>query len=126
MGLINGFAARRICRIFTIAASAVQVVGDTLKAVLNLPKNCKSGDNISIQINKQLRLWWAHSRIRPYIGWEDGIAVALILLGALGHFDMNIRSELIGIGITVLIIDNVNEMYRRQAEKDRLILQMGI
>lgn len=76
--------------------------------------------------------------VKSYIGWEDYIAVALILLGALGYFESwisfipyltdfytDIRSELIGIGITVLIIDNVNEMYRRRAEKERLILQMG-
>jgi uncharacterized protein YjbI with pentapeptide repeats len=73
-----------------------------------------------------------------YIGWEDAIAVTLILLGILGYFEgslpyvphltdfyLDIRSELIGIGITVLIIDNVNEMYRRRAEKERLILQLG-
>ena len=64
---------------------------------------------------------------------------SLILLGALGYiqrirvpfiphltdFYMDNRSSLISIGITVLIIDNVNEMYRRRAEKERLILQMG-
>ena len=38
---------------------------------------------------------------------------------------MDIRSDLISIGIVVFIIDNVNEMYRRRAEKERLILQMG-
>jgi hypothetical protein len=41
-------------------------------------------------------------------------------------FYLDIRSELIGIGITVLIIDNVSEFSRRQAEKERLILQMGM
>jgi hypothetical protein len=82
-----------------------------------------------------------HSRwklIKSYIGWEDYIAASLILLGAIGYFEgpipfiphltdfyVDIRSDLIGIGITVLIIDNVNEMYRRRAEKERLILQMG-
>jgi uncharacterized protein YjbI with pentapeptide repeats len=75
---------------------------------------------------------------KSYIGWEDFIAIGLITLGVLGFFEpfiryvphiadfyLDIRSELIGIGITVLIIDNVNEMYRRRAEKERLILQMG-
>lgn len=76
--------------------------------------------------------------IHSYLGWEDSIAVSLIFLGVLGYVDgvvhlisylstfyQDIRSELIGIGITVLIIDNVNEMVRRRAEKERLILQMG-
>jgi hypothetical protein len=82
------------------------------------------------------RSWW--ERIKPYIGWEDGIAIALIVLGIIGYikgpipflpgwtdFYFDNRSTLIGIGITVLIIDNVNEMYRHRAEKKRLILQMG-
>jgi hypothetical protein len=85
---------------------------------------------------KTIRHRW--KLIKSYIGWEDYIAVALVVLGALGYFHgpipfvpnltdfyMDNRSTLIGIGITVLIIDNLNEMYRRRAEKDRLILQMG-
>jgi hypothetical protein len=81
------------------------------------------------------RVW---KLIQSYIGWEDYIAVALILLGAVGYLEKPIpfipyltdfyvdnRSSFISIGITVLIIDNVNEMYRRREEKRRLILQMG-
>ena len=76
--------------------------------------------------------------VKSYIGWEDYIAGGLILLGALGYFQgpipfiphltdfyIDIRSDLIGMGITVLIIDNVNDMNGRRAEKERLILQMG-
>jgi hypothetical protein len=75
------------------------------------------------------RSWEA---IRSYIGY---IAVGLFVLGALGYFEgpipyvahltdfyLDLRAGLIGIGIMVLII---NEMYRRREEKRRWILQMG-
>lgn len=88
-----------------------------------------------VDMEKIQRRW---TLIKSYIGWEDFIAISLILVGVLGYFQgpiayvahltdfyIDIRSELIGIGITVLIIDNVIEMYRRRAEKERLILQMG-
>jgi hypothetical protein len=87
-------------------------------------------------IQKTMPRHWKN--IKSYLGWEDMIAVLLILLGVFGYFQgpvpyiphltdfyLDFRSDLIGIGITVLIIDNVNEMYRRRAEKERLILQMG-
>jgi len=76
--------------------------------------------------------------IKPYIGWEDGIALFAILIGVVGYirgpipffprwtdFYFDMRSTLVGLGLTVLIIDNVNKMYRRRAERERLILQMG-
>jgi len=36
-----------------------------------------------------------------------------------------LSNELIGIGITVLIIDNANELMKRREENRRLIPQMG-
>lgn len=76
--------------------------------------------------------------IKSFIGWEDYIAIFTSILGLVGYihgpipfvpgltdFYFDIRSELVALGLTVLFIDNVNEIYRRRAEKERLILQMG-
>ena len=75
---------------------------------------------------------------KSYIGWEDYLGGAILLLGVLGLINgpiphipwltnayQRISPELIGIGITVLIIDNANEAIKRREEKKRLILQMG-
>ncbi len=98
---------------------------------------------IQLRIKRCKRWWWNFKRhewknFKSYIGWEDYIALVAILIGGVGYihgcipiipgwtdFYYDIRSTLIGLGLTVLIIDNVNEMYRRRAEKERLILQMG-
>ena len=40
-------------------------------------------------------------------------------------FYENIHAELIGIGVTVLILGNVNQYIQIRQEKRRLILQMG-
>ncbi len=84
----------------------------------------------------QLRRRWG--LIKSYIGWEDYLGFAILLFGVLGLFNgpipfipgltnayRRITPELIGIGITVLIIDNANEAIKRREEKKRLILQMG-
>ena len=76
-------------------------------------------------------------RLKSYIGWEDYLGFAIFLIGVLGYFVLpipffpgltmvytEIREELIGIGIVVLIIDNANESIKRREEKKRLILQM--
>lgn len=76
--------------------------------------------------------------LKSYIGWEDYVGFAILLLGVFGFISgsipfvqwltpayYEIRSELVGIGITVLIIDNANEVIKRREEKKRLILQMG-
>jgi hypothetical protein len=43
----------------------------------------------------------------------------------LSDFYHDIKSELVGLGITVLIIGNVDQYIWTQLEKKRLILQMG-
>lgn len=76
--------------------------------------------------------------IKSYIGWEDYLGFAILFVGILGFISgpipyitgwttayYSIRAELIGIGVTVLIIDNANEAVKRREEKKRLILQMG-
>jgi hypothetical protein len=69
--------------------------------------------------------------IKSYIGWEDYLGLAIFVIGLVGEYTnllpwiKEISPELIGIGITVLIIDNANESIKRREEKKRLILQMG-
>lgn len=69
--------------------------------------------------------------IRSYIGWEDYLGFTILVIGVLGFIIETfpiineLRAELVGIGITVLIIDNANEAIKRREEKKRLILQMG-
>jgi hypothetical protein len=69
--------------------------------------------------------------IKSFVGWEDYLGFAILVIGILGFIIDNIpyinelRAELVGIGITVLIIDNANEAIKRREEKKRLILQMG-
>lgn len=59
------------------------------------------------------------------------MGLSILLIGLLGEYSpwllwiKDISPELIGIGITVLIIDSVNEYIKRREEKRRLILQMG-
>lgn len=86
--------------------------------------------------NDQLGRWW--HKVKPYIGWDDYFAVFILFLGILGFVGgpvpnisvltdiyLNLRAEMIGIGITVLIIANANDVMNTQTEKKRLILQMG-
>lgn len=76
--------------------------------------------------------------IRSNIGWEYYLGFTILLIGIFGFFVLplpfwqglsnayeEIRAELIGIGIAVLIIDNTNEAIKRREEKKRLILQLG-
>jgi len=77
--------------------------------------------------------------LKQYIGWDDGLAIVLVFIGALFYgkngflpyneawhqFYKEIHAELIGIGITVLIISNANQALKIKSEKRRLILQMG-
>lgn len=84
------------------------------------------------RIEKWLKNVWS------YVGWDDYLALSLMLIGLLGYFDGPIpympkldeiyidnRSELIGMGFGVLIIANAGEVVSRWQEKKRLILQMG-
>lgn len=83
-------------------------------------------------IRKWLKNIWS------YVGWDDYLAGFILLVGVLGFIDgpmpyvpgwdmfyEGIRYELIGIGVSVLIIANAGEVVSRGQEKKRLILQMG-
>ncbi len=77
--------------------------------------------------------------LKEYWGADDWIALGIALAGALYYwkndpllyhpgwheFYEKIHAELIGIGITVLILGNANQAIRIKQEKRRLILQMG-
>jgi len=77
--------------------------------------------------------------IKEYFGYDDLAALIIMLIGALYYlengvvpsnqglsdFYKNIHAELIGLGVTVLIIGNANQYLQTKAEKRRLILQMG-
>ena len=77
--------------------------------------------------------------LKEYAGLDDLIAVIITLIGALFYykngfipyhegwhaFYERIHVELIGIGITVLILGNANQYIQIRQEKRRLILQMG-
>ncbi len=84
------------------------------------------------RLKRRWKLIWS------YIGWEDYLGIVILVLGIAGYllepimnesrftnFYLDIRPELIGIGVTVLIIDNANEAIKRREEKKRLILQLG-
>jgi len=66
-----------------------------------------------------------------YVGWDDYFAFFILAVGGLGYltewgeFYMDIRSELIGIGLSVLLIANAGEAILSGQEKKQLILQMG-
>jgi hypothetical protein len=87
-------------------------------------------------MKKRLINFW--QRIKSCEHKEDVVATTLFVLGILGFVPgpipyikfltdayHEIRTELIGIGITVLIIDNLIEARGINEEKKRLILQMG-
>ncbi len=78
------------------------------------------------------------SKIWSYVGWDDYIAFIFLLIGLLCYFDsllvyfprlndffVDIRSEFVGMSLSVLIIANAVEVIGRREEKKRLILQMG-
>lgn len=90
---------------------------------------------------ERLKRGWKTFKL--YVGWDDIIAIVLLVIGVVGFltsipyigqipyvigwtdFYLGIRFELIGIGITVLLIGNASQMMGRREEKRRLILQMG-
>ena len=77
--------------------------------------------------------------VKSYFGWDDGIALGIATIGFMYYcknglipyhpgwyqFYGNIHSELIGIGLTVLILGNADQYIRTKLEKKKLILQMG-
>ena len=80
------------------------------------------------------------NNVWSYMGWDDFLAVSFFVLGVLGYAEwitkipggnivLDLRAEFIGIGITVFIIGNTtdarNRAAKRDAEKARLIFQMG-
>jgi len=78
------------------------------------------------------------SKLRPFIKSEDLIALILLVLGIGGFIDgpipyipnvtdyyKEMRTELIGIGITVLIIENALQYRNLNEEKRRLIIMLS-
>lgn len=70
--------------------------------------------------------------LKVYFGMDDLIALIALLLGIIYYilpsvpqFFANFHTELIGIGITVLILGNANQYMEIKSEKSRLILQLG-
>ncbi|NLE82926.1 MAG: pentapeptide repeat-containing protein [Chloroflexi bacterium] len=70
--------------------------------------------------------------LKTFYGWEDGIAVLLLVCGVYNFlmwptvgFLVEFRAELIGAGIATLLIGNASQATQIQEEKKRLILQMG-
>jgi uncharacterized protein YjbI with pentapeptide repeats len=77
--------------------------------------------------------------LKSYAGYDDLAAIILIIIGGLYYWNNGpipyheglhnfydkIHIDLIGIGLTVLIISNAVEAVSIQAEKHKLILQMG-
>lgn len=77
-------------------------------------------------------------RFFSYVGIDDILALILLILGLLFYvkgpvpykenwhnFYSNIHSELIGIGVTVLILGNADEFIKIRVEKQRIIGQLG-
>jgi len=76
---------------------------------------------------------------KEYWGFDDLFAILLLLIGLAYFFReipentsspilifyQDIHAELIGIGITVLIITNADQVVRTKLEKRRLIIQIG-
>jgi len=76
--------------------------------------------------------------LKTYFGLEDGIALALMLVGILCYifppnpdqnkfyaFLFDFRAEFLGAGIATLLIGNASQAAQIKEEKKRLILQMG-
>ena len=71
---------------------------------------------------------WSNSR--PHFGVDDWVALFILVMGILGYVDglipykpewyIDIRSELIGIGASVLIIANAGEFISTVQEKKPL------
>jgi hypothetical protein len=88
---------------------------------------------------KKLRRNWSKflntrlgKTLKEYFGLEDAISLLALLTGLLYYscpspsaFYSDIHTDLITIGITVLLLGNASENAAVQAEKRRLILQMG-
>ena len=78
------------------------------------------------------------TKLRPFLGIEDYLALIILFLGIGGfvegpipyipilteHF-REMRTELIGIGITVLIIENAYQLRIINEEKKRLIILLS-
>lgn len=109
-----------------------------LRLRLQLKKRLK---NLFERLKMQLNNWresrelnlkmWRNSRPN-FFGADDKFAFLVLILGLIGYFGCpipgwykDIRSELIGIGVSVLIITNAGEYESTLQEKRRLILQMG-
>lgn len=100
-------------------------------AMANFPKTV--GSKIQNPIKRKWPDTWS-----ILTGWDDRIAAIILLVGLAGFRDgiipyipvwtdiyLGMRTEMIGIGITALIITNASEFASMRAEKKRVILQMG-
>ena len=100
-----------------------------------MPKNHKEVSKKE-KIRHGTRLF---NTIKEYLWWDDVIALLLMALGVLFHW-ANIPenpslkwqqiyhdtyADMIGIGITVIILGNFDQYLRVKSEKKSLILQMG-
>jgi len=72
------------------------------------------------------------SKIKQYFGLDDLIALLFLFLGVLYYFFplkfrflSSFHTNIIEIGITVLIIGNASQFVSIRSDKNRLILQMG-
>lgn len=88
---------------------------------------------------KKNKKWWKKilstrfaKTLKTYIGFDDFLAIFFMALGMWQYLanDPNplvfdTKAELIGIGITVFVLGNVNQYMEIKADKNRLILQMG-
>ena len=89
-------------------------------------------------MKKLRRIWFKFQdthlgkTLKEYFGLEDAISLLALLTGLLYYscpspsaFYTDIHTDLITIGITVLLLGNASQYAAVQAEKRRLILQMG-
>jgi hypothetical protein len=102
---------------------------------------CSGGSSM-----KKLEVGWEKFKetkfcrwLKEYWGLDDWIGLGIAIMGMLYYlikdipgnypgwftFYGDIHAELIGIGITVLILGNADQALRIRQEKQRLILQMG-
>lgn len=130
--MVNGHERHRISRsAYSLPQTPTRMM--LMNYLKYLKQEIRDGWRSTIRYHRQK--YDESSRLKnflSYIGGEDFLGVAILLLGLLGYFQpgtstllADLAATLIGIGITVLIIDNAGEVIKRREEKKRLILQMG-
>jgi hypothetical protein len=78
-------------------------------------------------VRRKFLEWWPNlfGGLLLVLGVFGYIRGSIPYISGLTDFYLDIKSVLVGIGITVLIIDNANKMLATRKEKERLLLQMG-